>query len=397
MIDDRLGRGLRYQFIPIQEVYLADDAGGRIDTVFRLYKLTARQAREEFGDELPAEIRLAGENETQMETEFEFIHAVFPRKDFDRSRADSRNLPIASYHVARAAKKVVRESGYRTMPYAVTRYVVVPGERVYGRSPAMFVMPDICQLNEMEKTLLRAAQHVVHPPLLVTSEDVVRAVNLKSGGLTHDAVSSDGRPLVLPLNTGGNVPIGLDLIKRKEESVQHAFHVNLFQILLDSPQRTATEVLQRTQEKAQLLNPIMGGQHSELLRTIIDREVDILAAAGAIPPPPEELAERGAEVHPRYETEMANAMNSREGLNILQAFESVQPMAQINPEVLDLINMPEAARKVWESFGAPSSVLRTPEEVAQLREARARQQREAQEMQQAQAALGVIESLAGQG
>lgn len=392
-IDDRLGSGLRYQCIPLQEVYLAQDAAGRVDTVFRCYKLTARQAFQEFGDELPDEIRRAAENAGQMEVEYEFLHGVFPRKDFNPGRADGRNMPFASIHLAKAVRKVVRESGYRVMPYAVSRYTLAPGE-VYGRSPAMEVMPEIRQLNEMKKTVLRAGQRVVDPPLLATEDDILRGFSLKSGALNWGGLDSEGRPRVVPLQLGGNLPIGLELIEHSRKVINEAFHNNLFQILVETPEKTATEVIERAQEKAQLLAPVMGRQQSELLRVIIERELDILTAAGAIPPVPDELAQYGAEVHPRYETSMAQALDSRESTTILNAAQGIGALAQFDPSVVDLVNVPEAGRRVWEGLGATSAVLRTPEEVAALQQERAEKEQQAMMMQQAQAALGGIESLA---
>ena len=38
------------------------------------------------------------------------------------------------------------EGGYRTFPYAISRYVTAPGE-TYGRSPAMLALPSIKTLN----------------------------------------------------------------------------------------------------------------------------------------------------------------------------------------------------------------------------------------------------------
>ena len=392
-IDDRMGEGLRYQCIPVHEVYLAEDAAGRVDTVFRWYKLTARQAREEFGIELPEDILRDAEDARRMENEHEFIHGVFPRKDFDPGKRDVRNMPVASVHLARAARKIVRESGYRTMPYAVSRYTVTPGD-VYGRSPAMEVMADIVQVNEMKKTILRAGQKMVDPPLLLTDDDILHGFNLRAGGLNHGGLDAQGKPRVQPLQLGGNLPMGRDLIQDAREVINEAFHNNLFQILVETPQKTATEVIERAQEKAQLLAPVMGRQQSELLRPIIDREVDVLIQAGAIPPAPEELAEAGAEVHPKYDTPMAQALDSRDGQAILNAIQGLAMLAEIDPSAMDLINAVEAGRKVWDGFGATTAVLRTPEEVAEKQQERAEQEQQAMMMQQAQAALGGLESLA---
>ena len=393
LIDDQLGRGLRYQCVPLHEVYLDQNASGQVDTVFRAYQLTARQAMTEFGDELPESIRKDAEDPTHMDRHYDFIHGVFPRRDFDRRRQDGVNLPVASLHIAKAAKKVVRESGYRVMPYAVSRFTVVPGE-VYGRSPAMEAMPDIVQVNAMKKTMLRAAEKMVDPPLLTPENDVLTAFSLKAGSINYGGLDDQGRQMVVPLQLGGNLPIGMEMISNSREVINEAFYINLFQILVDTPQKTATEVIERAQEKAQLLAPVMGRQQSEFLMPTIDRELDILQAAGVIPPPPEELTNTGALVHPKYETPMAAALDSRDGSAILQAFQGVAAMSQVNPQIMDIINFDEAAKIVIRSFGAPAAIQNEDEAIAQIRQARAEQEQQQAMMEQAQMAGGAIEGLA---
>lgn len=355
-VDDDLGYGLRYQCIPLSEVYLANDGHGRVDTVFRWYKLSARQALQEFGLDLPDDIKRDAEDPRRMENQHEFIHGVFPRHEIDKSRQDARNLPVASIHIAKAARRLVRESGYRIMPYAVSRFTVAPGE-VYGRSPAMEVMPDIVQLNAMKKTVLRAAEKIVNPPLLTPEDDILNSFSLQPGSINYGGLDDQGRQRVVPLQLGANLPIGLELMEQSRQAINEAFYNNLFQVLVESPQKTATEVLEIAQEKAQLLAPAMGRQQSELLRAVIDRELDILSCGGALdtlPPAPYDLSD----IQPRYETAMAQALNGREGQAILSAFAALSTLAQADPSVVNLVDCQAAGRAVWQSFGAPMKVTR---------------------------------------
>ncbi|MDR2724882.1 MAG: head-tail connector protein, partial [Candidatus Adiutrix sp.] len=205
-VDDELGRGLRYKHIPLHQLYLAEDAAGRIDTVFRSYKLTARQAFQEFGEALPVNIRSDAENPTRRETEHEFLHGVFPRRELDPQRMDARNMPYASVHLARAAREVLRESGYRSLPYVVSRFVLAPGE-VYGRSPAMSVLGSIIQVNVIQKTIIRAAEKMVNPPVLVSDDDVLSGFSLKPAAIIPGGLDPQGNQLVRPLLLEGKLPV----------------------------------------------------------------------------------------------------------------------------------------------------------------------------------------------
>lgn len=396
LIEDDLGRGLRYTCIPVYQVYLAANAAGQPDTVFRLYKLTARQAAEEFGDALPDRIKRDAEDPVRMDNEFEFIHGVFPRWHHERDRAGSRNLPYVSVHVARQCRAVVREGGYRTMPYAVSRFKVDPGE-VYGRSPAMMVMSNIIMANEIKKSLLRAAQKMVDPPLLTPEQDMLEAYNLKAGAINYGGVNADGKQMILPLQIDGNLPVGLEMLESERRVINDAFYITLFQILVEQGgQQTATEVIQRAQEKAQIMAPPIGRQQSELLRPIIERELDIISAAGSlegIEVPEVFRTLGGAAVEPKYETTINKTLNAGSGVSILQAIEGLAPLAAIHSSVYDVIEPMSAARVVCESFGVPALVMRTEEEAAALDQQRQQEQESMMAMQMGQAAMQGLESV----
>lgn len=370
-VDDDLGRGLRYQCVPVHEVYLAQDISGRVDTVFRWYKLSARQALCEFGQELPENIKRDAEDPAAMEREHEFIHGVFPRREFMGKKIGGSYLPVASIHLARANRKIVRESGYRTMPYAVSRFVVSPGE-VYGRSPAMEVMPDIVQVNAMKKTILRAAEKMVNPPLLTPDDDVLTAFSLKAGSINYGGLDDQGRQRVVPLELGGQLPVGLDLIEQGRKSINQAFCLDLFQLLIDGHQKTATEVMELAWEKAQLLAPAIGRQQSELLGPIIDRELDILINGGALdclPPMPPALAEIWAGgLRPKYESDLSRIMENREARLMLNALTALGSLAQFDASVLSLIDGEAAGRFLWSSLGGPAAVTRDREEMDKARD-----------------------------
>jgi len=151
-------RGLRYSAIHLGEIYFFENHQGIIDTAMRRFSLSARQAAQMFSDEeLPEQIKTAVKN--SGETKFWFVHCVKPREEiegYDPDRRDIRGMAFASYYVSETGKKTVREGGYHTFPYSISRYVIAPGE-IYGRSPAMLALPAINVLNEEKKTVLKLA------------------------------------------------------------------------------------------------------------------------------------------------------------------------------------------------------------------------------------------------
>ncbi len=391
-IDEVPGGGIRYKNIPAFELLIAENSAGVVDTVFRKYELTARQARQEFGEQLPPKIMDDAADPKRQSAKHEFIHAVFPREDC-RGEKGNKKFPVASFHIAASDQFVCRESGFRIMPYAVSRFEVKPGE-AFGISPSMKVLPDIIKINMMYKAIVKNSQRQNDPPLLAADElDMSTAFSLKSGAINYGALDDQLRPKVQPLQTGGSLNISLDLIMDIRKVINEAFFLNLFQILVETPTKTATEVLERAQEKAELLAPVMGRQQSELLKPIIDRELDILIYNGMIPPQPDVMAQVDPDVTPHYETPMARALDSRDGQAIMQALQAIGALAQFDPAAMEIVDVESTARTVWNSFGAPIKTLHTDKELARRRQARQEAEQVAQQQAQAQQALGGLESI----
>lgn len=388
-IDDVLGKGLRYKSLHLSELYFCENYAGIIDTVYRCFQLSARQALQRFKT-LPEKIRNTAEKHPDQL--FDFIHAVYPRDEGDNRRG-SAHMAFASCYVAIDGRMVVEESGYRTFPYAISRYVTAPRE-TYGRSPAMLVLPDIKMLNEMSKTVLRAGQKIVDPPLLLPEDGVLQAFDLRSGALNYGGVDDNGRQMVHPLQTNGRVDIGLDMMEQRRKTINDAFLVTLFQILVDTPQMTATEAMLRAQEKGALIAPTMGRIQSEMLGPMVTRELDILGHAGVLPPMPDALVEAGGMVEVEYVSPLNRMQRSEDGVAILNTLQAVTPLAQIDPSVMDVFDAQETARELAEIYGVPEKVLRSPEAVAAMKQARAEQAQAQALLQAAPVASGVVNDMA---
>lgn len=382
-IDDSL-RGIRYRSVHLSEIFIAENHQGVIDTVFRKFDMTARQAAQRFGvDKLSDTQKQAAEK--SPERLFPFLHAVHPRTDIDYGRKDFRGMPWASCYINMESRQTISEGGYNRMPYAIGRYTTNPKE-IYGRSPAMTVLPDIKMLNEMSKTVIRAAHKIVDPPLLLQDDGALQAFDLRPGALNYGGVDEQGRQLVHPLQTNARVDIGLDMMEQRRKVINDAFLVTLFQILVDAPQMTATEAMLRAQEKGALLAPTMGRQQSEFLGPMIEREIDILARAGALPRMPDKLAEAGGIVDVEYVSPLNRAQRADEGVAIMRTLEAVTPLAQIDPRVMMVFDPEAVARELAEINGVPVKVMRSKEQIAAMEEAKA----QAAQAQQLLAAAPVV-------
>ncbi len=383
-VDEIPGVTLRYRAVPLSEVVIDIDHQGRTDTVYRCFELTARQAMAVPGwaGVLPETIRKAADDH-RSERKFEFVHCVRPNEDYQNGMAGSTGMRYLSRYVSREGKVLLEDSGYRVMPYCVGRYVTGPREK-YGRSPAMEALADIKSLQEMEKTMMRVAHRMVDPPLILTEDGALGAFSVRPNALNYGYLREDGTPLVQTLDIQGNIPIGMEMADQKRRAVNDSFLVTLFQILVEEPRvMTATEVLQRAQEKGALLGPTMGRQQSEFIGPTIDRELDLLSHAGKLPDPPDVMLEylvEGGEILPEYTGPMARLMRAEEAAGILRTIEAIAPLAQISGDLRPLrrINADEAVKILAEANGTPAKALRTDEELEAMDAA----EREQMQMQQ---------------
>jgi hypothetical protein len=390
--DDLVGRGIRYRSIPLSEMYIAENHQGAVDTVHRRFPMTVRQAAQKWGEKNLSE-KMQAALEKSPEQMFDFIHAVGPRDDFDSTKKNYQGMPWYSCYLSIDGRNILSESGYHAMPYAVGRYVTGPKE-VYGRSPAMTVLPDIKMLNEMSKTVIRAAHKMVDPPLLLQEDGALAAFDLRPGALNYGGVNDQGQQLVHALQTNARVDIGLDMMEQRRKTINDAFLVTLFQILVDAPAMTATEAMLRAQEKGALLAPTMGRQQSEFLGPLIEREIDILARAGVLPPMPDALREYGGQVEIEYVSPLNRAQRADEGVAIMNTLQAITPLAQIDPSVMSIFDPEQVARELADINGVPAKVMRSPEQMQAMKDQQAQAAQAQQLLAAAPVASGVVKDLA---
>ena len=172
---------IRFSTRHIGEIYISENNKGRIDTVFRKFKISARAAILQFGEKNVSNA-LRGTAMKDPYEEVTILHVVYPRENYDPKKKDAKNMPFASCYLELDNKHEVSQSGFNEFPYVVPRYLKASFE-IYGRSPAMTALPDVKMLNEMSKTTIKAAQKQVDPPLLVPDDGFILPVRTVPGGL----------------------------------------------------------------------------------------------------------------------------------------------------------------------------------------------------------------------
>lgn len=380
-VDEHPKGGIRYQSIPTSSCYLVENELGFVDTVFRKSVWSLRNVGMMFGvDAMSDNMRRRAER--SPDERIEIVHAVFPNKEMDPFSLASHKKPFVSVWFDSEDGHQLRLSGYDENPYIVSRYVTGTNE-TYGRSPAMTVLPDIKMINEMSRTIIRGGQKAVDPPMLIADDGVMLPVNLTAGGYTFARMEGRSGPPIQAIQNGARVDIGFEMQEQRRRTINDAFLITLFQILVDSPQMTATEVMERAQEKGALLAPTAGRQQSESLGPMIERELAILTRQGMIPPAPPVLAEVNGEVTIEYSSPMARAQRAEEGVGIFRTLEGVQTIAAYDPTVLDNFDGDKITRALADINGMPRALLKSARDVMSVRQNRAQEQAAAEAAQAA--------------
>jgi len=366
---------LKFSTRHINEMYISENDKGKIDTIFRKFKLTARAAIQKFGANVSDNIVTV--NRKDPYEEIEILHAIYPRSDFNPKKKDKANMPFESVYLEAGTGDELSVSGFKEFPFVVPRYLKASHE-IYGRSPAMTALPDVKMLNEMSKTTIKSAQKQVDPPLLVPDDGFLLPVRTVPGGLNF--YRSGTRDRIEPLNIGANTPLGLNMEEQRRDSIRNAFYVNQLQ-MQNGPQMTATEVIQRNEEKMRLLGPVLGRLQSELLKPLIDRAFALILRKNLFPPAPEFLS--GQDIEIEYVSPLAKAQKSTELQSIMRGIEILGSLANVAP-VFDHVNMDKLVKHLMDVVGVPQKVLKPSSEVQAERQAAQEQQAQQEQMQQMQ-------------
>lgn len=389
----------------LSNVWVAEDDFGLVNKVFRRVQWTKAQAIERFGeDNIPPRLR---KDDIKMNGEkWDFIHCVMPRKQY--GGVGAKGMPYESKWLfvggalfgggggqpaAPSEPYICSEGGYTSLPYHVGRWSKISGQE-YGRSCAMTALPDIRIVNQATKVNLRAGQKVVDPPILAPHDSFMSQLDQTPGAVNfYDSTSGMDKDAIRPLITGADPKLGEEMLQPKKDTINKIFYTELGNIPFKKERQTTTEIQQQQDAILRNIAPLVGRQESELLGPMIQRTYQLLKQWGKIPPHPAKL--KGNKLKIVYVSRAAQAIRSGK-LGAIKSFiaETIVPMIQLAPESKDRLNTDAV---IWESAllsNVTMDIFRTDQEVAAIRQDRAKQQ---QQQQQLQAAESASQSLANVG
>ena len=389
MIETADEEGLHFERVPCGTYVLDVNGKGSVDSFFRRVYLTGRQIADLWPDTAPENISRPGSEGTR----YEVIHGVYPRKDVAwGKKVGAKSKPFSSVYWIRGQGSgkaaVLSEGGYDMFPAFAPRWDVTVTD-VYGRSPAMDVLPD-CRMAQAMKETLRRTQHKAADPPMFGDLTVKRfGIDLSPGGRTFgDMTATGGRPLLVPIQQpdSGAMQHGQMALQETEKTVEAGLYVDLFRMLLDDTRKqiTATEIQARQAEKLLLIGPVVERLHTELLSPIIARTYNLMAEWNALPEPPRGMGSTALDVE--FESVLAQAQKIAGTSSIEQALSFIANLSAVQPEAIDTLDVTATAHAYLDRIGVPQACIADEDAVKAKRQQRAEaMQRQAAAEQMAQA------------
>lgn len=385
MYVDRDAKGkFRFIYRKLRDCFVSENDYGIIDSLYRCADMRASDAIEMWGDKVGEYIKkMHKQNPDAM---IKILHCVEPRTIANYGKKKNRKK-YASYYVCVDGRHLIDEGGYDDFPYVTPRFSKRDGE-VYGWGPGCDSLPVARMLNTMFEVMLRSAQKLADPPVMVDDDALIKPLKLDPASII---VTRSGSRLPSPLVTNTAPNIAVQHIELVRQQIHQIFYVDQMALPVND-RMTQLEVNSRQQTQFRQLGPMLSRMQSEFLGPLIDRVFNIMLASGMFPPLPDELV--GQQISVEYISPIAMAQKSIEADGILQTLGVIGQIAQFDPSVIQNVDTDSLTRIIADIYNYPAAALRTREEVQEERQRVAAAQ---QQQQQAEMAAEYGKALSGAG
>lgn len=355
-----------------------------------MFEWNVRNIVQEFGLKNCPEVIQKQFKDDKFETMHEIIHAIYPVDHLSGEKKRGFRFPIVSQYIYVKDKVNLRVAGFNEFPAAVARWAKASGE-VYGRGPGMNALPEVKMVNLMEETMIRGAQKAIDPPVQAPDDGFVLPIRLRPGGINYYRAGGGGKDKIEPIFADTRLDFGDKMMESRRMRIRQAFYTDQLQINVGD-RATATEVNKQSDQQAQFMGPLLGRLEVEWLSQMFGRIYPMMTRRNAFKPLPAILKKRKLEV--RFSSAIAKVLRAGENRAILESFHMLAPLAQIDPNVLDIVDVDAAGYGILQRTSFPQEFLRDKKALTDRRKAKADAQAQAlkqqQEAHQAEVAAKVL-------
>lgn len=362
------------------EYAIACDDKGRVNTIYRQFKMTVENIVRRYGlERCSNHVRNAYGN-GNYDAKYDLLHWIEPNRSRDvRSKlSGDKRWKSCTIELSDGTDKLLRQSGFDDYPGVCPRWENYDGDD-YGRSPGWLALGDAIQLQKEQQDKGTAIAFQANPPWAVPASFKNTMDIIRPGA----AIPVNGNEKI---TSAFDVPLRIDHlqldIQDVRQRINEAFHVPLFQALLAGrrPSMTAREVAEIASEKVMMAGPMLEQQHRENLSVRVELCFMYMLRAGMLPPPPPEL--EGAELKIEFVSMLAQAQRMQDVNAIERWSGTLGQLAQVKPDVLDNWDSDFTVQALADAYGVDPEHVRPSDKVALIRQEKAQQQMQQQQLEQ---------------
>lgn len=356
---------LIFRSCPLSNSCFEENHLGIIDRLYRWSEMSVRQIEAQFPD-----ATWDRKDDDKKEKKYHVVHAVYPRTERQYGREDNTNMPFKSCWVLCEKKILLEEGGYLSFPYHVGRWSK-SDEETYGRGPAINCLPEIRMLNTMERTIIKAAQKAVDPPIIIPSDGFLERFKASPGSINYRDPSV-GEFEVQAMEHKGNFPIGMEMSDQKRDRIRASFYADWVKLMPKKERQTQYEISELVAQQLRMMAPMLGRLQTEAIVPAVQRSYQLKLRAGHIPPPPRQLERALIEVD--YVSAAARAQDASRVAGYTGWIQNMSILQPAKPDVMDAMDADYIAQDMAIRMGIPRKAVVNTEEIGNIRERRAKEQ-----------------------
>lgn len=389
-IDREAGGGYVFESWHIGSCFIGSTrADGRIDTIYREHEMTVETMVNTYGEN-NCHHSVLEKAKTSPDEKMKLLHVIQPRKQVGAGQIN-KAMPFASYHIDINNNHILKESGYHEFPCSVPRLRRLPNS-VYGNGQMTIALPDAKTANELMKNTVRSADLQLGGMWIAEDDGVLNPHTVRIG--PRKVIIANSVDSMKRLDDGTNFQIPEYLLTQLQGGIRRKLMADQLPTI-GTQQMTATEIHTRVELIRQMLGPMYGRLQTEYLQSILDRCFGLAIRSGALGQPPEELWGRNLSF--KFVSPLARSQRMEEVTATEQYVISLSQIAAVDQTILDNVDFDAVAVLVGNGRGVPQTIMRTADEVKELRDMRQKAQEEQAQAQQQAAMMEMAAGAAAKG
>ncbi|CAA2140465.1 portal protein [Hyphomicrobium sp. ghe19] len=360
--------------------WLSRNDAGRATTLYRCFRWSVQRIVARFGlDNVSSSVRSKFDAGRYDET-FVIWHAIEPRLKRNSDSPAKWDMPYLSnyWEEGSDANRLLEESGFEENPIIAPPWEL-SGDDHYATSPGQDAIGDVKMLQKEQTRKLEGIDKQVRPPMTGPTSMRNNPASLLPGSITY--VDDPNR---MGYREAMQVRLQLGELREDihdvQQRIERTFYADLFLMLANMEgiqPRNQFEIAERKEEKLLALGPVLENIYNGQLEPVIERTYAIMNRRELLPPPPPDLQKKNLGIE--YTSMLAQAQKAVATGAIERGVAFVGQLSAVKPDVLDKIDADEAVDVYFDYIGVPPSIVVPDDDVAKVREARAQQQKAAEQ------------------